>query len=115
MTVHNFPLNIVYYRNIQLANVRSRISIRFGFNPVVYGIRCRVTSMIYISSTFEPRYRLPRHLEYGDKSNKNLQEAISKYGLEYFNLYIFEVLQINPLDSNKVNAIRLRALEQKGH
>jgi len=68
--------------------------------------------MFYIGSSFEPKYRLSRHLESGNKSNDNLQEAINKYGLEYFNLYIFEVLKVNPKDSKKIRTLRLRALEQ---
>lgn len=110
--MYNFPTHIAYYKDLHLDRIRSLIYFGLKPKPIVYGIRCRVTNMIYIGSTLHPYKRLFSHLETGNGSNIPLQKAITKYGLKYFNLYIFEILTVNTDESYAESIIRLRNLEQ---
>ena len=68
--------------------------------------------MIYIGSTSNHKDRFYSHLETGKGSNLALQESIKKYGLKYFNLYVFEELSFIAGESKAGSQIRLRNLEQ---
>lgn len=49
---------------------------------IVYGIMHNITHKIYIGSTGDPSKRLHAHLKGGTSSNKHMQRAIEKYGLQ---------------------------------
>jgi hypothetical protein len=50
---------------------------------IVYGIYNTITHKIYVGSTIRPVVRFYEHLISGINSNLYLQNAITKYGLQY--------------------------------
>jgi group I intron endonuclease len=60
--------------------------------PIIYAIRNRITGMMYIGSSFIPSARFHQHLISKTNSNFELQQSISKYGLDNFTVYILEVV-----------------------
>lgn len=107
------PIHLSYYRDIHLPLVLKGLIYRYKRLPIVYGIRCRATNMIYIGSTFDSWSRFLAHLNSGKASNLGLQESIAKYGLEWFTVYIFEVVNIEPTDDKLMRNAKLRKVEQK--
>lgn len=57
----------------------------------IYGISNIKTNDLYIGSAINLEKRIKEHLK-GKKSNILLQRAISKYGIENFNIIIYEIL-----------------------
>jgi len=51
---------------------------------------------MYIGSSINLAERLIDHLAYGD-TNQNLQNAIAKYGLEYFEFCVLELCDVEVL------------------
>jgi hypothetical protein len=49
---------------------------------VIYAIIIRINNKLYIGSTSDPFDRFYRHLVTGRRSNRHLQRAIAKYGLQ---------------------------------
>ena len=88
------PGYICYYLNVHLLSVVNKIRYRFKGLTVIYAIRCRVTGMMYIGSTFSPSLRFHQHLMTGSSSNINLQTAIARYGQSKFVVYILEVVEM---------------------
>ena len=86
------PLYAYYYSKLHIAYVVNKIRYHFAGKAIIYGLRCRVTNMYYIGSTFDPRERIRAHLITGHSSNLALQDAISIHGIDKFNMYIFEVV-----------------------
>jgi len=109
----NFPVHLAYYRNLHLKSTISSIKFRFRGQSIIYGIRCRMTNMIYIGSTSQSLVRFNRHLETGRYSNPSLQNDISKYGLESFTAYIFESLKIDDTMNKSQVTSFIRESEQK--
>lgn len=107
------PAHIAYYRNVHLPLIVSKLCYRFKGQPIIYGIRCRATDKIYIGSTFVPSDRFYKHLVKGDRSNIALQEAIVKHGLEWFTVYVFEVVKFPSELGYLGKKLYLRDLEQQ--
>jgi len=80
--------------------------------PIVYGIRCTVTNMVYIGSTFTPQERFYAHLRSGFSSNLGLQLAIKQYGLQKFTVLIFNIVSFPPNADYGLRAKILRQQEQ---
>jgi hypothetical protein len=81
-----------YYMNLHLSQVVDNLRFRFKSKPIVYGIRCRETGMMYIGSSFAPENRFHNHLVTGNHSNAALQADIQKYGLKSLTVHIFELV-----------------------
>ena len=113
MDIQNFPTHIAYYKNLHLLSSFNGLIHRFRGQSIVYGIRCRITNMIYIGSTTNPIKRFNKHLVTGEKSNDRLQNAINKHGLEWFTVYVFESFKFDPKQSRDQRVLDLRKVEQK--
>ena len=68
--------------------------------------------MIYIGSTFNSIVRINQHLVLNSFSNASLQSDIAKYGLEYFNLYVFEEVDVPAYLPYNKKAAHLHKVEQ---
>jgi len=55
----------------------------------IYCIKCTVTGAMYIGSSINLAVRLTEHLVYGH-TNRNLNNALAKYGLENFSFCVLE-------------------------
>lgn len=84
-----------YSINLDLPRAVDNMRYRFKDTPLVYGIRCRATGMMYIGSTFAPQDRFHSHLVSGDsqRSWPELQNDISKYGIKSITVHIFELVE----------------------
>jgi len=105
--------HMAYYRNLHHPSVVKSIRFRFKGKSIIYGIRCRATDMIYIGSTFNSLVRINQHLVLNNYSNLRLQYDISKYGLEYFNFYVFEEVNLPVNLSRNERAAHLHKIEQQ--
>jgi hypothetical protein len=106
------PEQFAYYRNLHWPKTIDNMRYRFRGKAIIYGIRCRVTNMIYIGSTFTPVDRFRQHLVTGHSSNQALQDAIAKYSLAVFNVYIFKVVVFPKGLTSKERELHLFAIEQ---
>ena len=86
-----------YFINLNLPRAVDNLRYRFRAQPLIYGIRCRLTGKMYIGSTFSPENRFYKHLIAGDRSCPELQDDILKYGLESLTVHIFEIVEF-PID-----------------
>lgn len=87
------PGHIAYYQYLHLYGVIKKLCYRFSGKPIVYGIRCVVTGMVYVGCTSSPQEGFFQHLVAPYSSNHSLQEAIGVHGLSKFVVIIFEVLE----------------------
>lgn len=90
------PPHVAYYQDLSKHHVFNSLCQRFRNVPVIYGLRCVVTGMIYVGSTMVPQDRFYQHLVTGRYSNAQLQDAINTYGLSKFTAIIFEVVDFPP-------------------
>ena len=103
-----------YFINLQLPRAIDNMRYQFRDKPIIYGIRCRVTGKMYIGSTFVPQDRFYKHLIARDplRSSPELQDDITRYGLESITVHIFEVVKF-PKDMHIANRKdHLRSIEQ---
>ena len=87
------PTHIAYYQSLDIPRVVRALCYRFKGQPIIYGIRCIATGMVYVGCTFVPQDRFYQHLITGSSSNLALQEAIAKYGLRKFTAVVFAVVE----------------------
>lgn len=85
------PNSVTYYMYFHLSRT-IKIQYRYRNDAIVYAIRCQVTNMVYVGSTFSPGRRLYQHLVSGLDSNQALQRDIHKYGIDRFTFYVLEVV-----------------------
>lgn len=109
----SLPTYTAYYMNLHLPNVITKLSYRFNKFSIVYGIRCRRTSMLYVGSTMVPKLRFHNHPVTGKPSNRALQSAIVKYGLHNFVVYVFEIVVFPKGLTSMEQKAYLRAVEQR--
>ena len=69
----------------------------------IYGLVNTITGQIYVGSSNNLGARITRHLS-GHHSNINLQQSFDRYGLNAFNLIIFEYYN-KGIKHNKINTI----------
>ena len=89
----SIPPHIAYYMHLDKPHVIKRICYRFNNQPIIYGIRCVVTGMLYVGCTFVPQERFYQHLVSGMSSNMALQQAIKQHGLNKFTVLVFEEVE----------------------
>ena len=92
-----FPPNVAYYMHLDHSRILRGLRYRFKDIPLVYGISCQVTQMIYIGSTNTPGLRFHNHLVTGENSNCNLQAAIKRYKLGKLTVHIFEIVDLSQI------------------
>lgn len=106
------PPHVRYYLNLTGDRRLRYLCYALKGKPLIYGIRCTLTNMIYIGSTLVPHDRLYQHLILGKHSNDNLQAAIDHYSLAKFSVLIFEFVTLpKGLSLNEKQAF-LRNVEQ---
>jgi group I intron endonuclease len=92
----NRKKSIIEFNNLDqtknLKAAKETLSGRVG----VYSIICNVTGAIYIGSSIDIGNRLVRHLV-DNKTNEHLQNAIKKYGLDYFTFVVVEFCDLKVL------------------
>jgi group I intron endonuclease len=106
------PAYIAYYQHLNDPRVVRALCYRFKGKSIIYGIRCKVTNMVYIGSTLVGHDRFYQHLISGKSSNTALQEAINMYGLSKFTAYVFEKVSYPVGLSYAERTDFLRKLEQ---
>ena len=115
------PKDIAYYLHLDDPQQVARLRNRFKGLGIVYGICNQVNQMIYIGSSMNPSLRFLIHLcpkevttpDTVERSNSNLQEAITKYGLGKFKVLVFEIVDL-PVDSTYMQKQELlRIAEQR--
>jgi len=92
-----FPPNVAYYMHLDNPKQVRALRYRFKNTPLIYGISCQVTQMIYIGSTTVPGLRFHNHLVSRESSNEYLQAAITRYGLGKFTVHIFELVDLSQI------------------
>jgi len=86
--------NVHYYMNLHLPRAIDNMRYSLRDIPIIYGIRCRVTGMMYIGSTSTPQDRFQKHLIAYTHSSYDLQADIEKYKLQSITVYILEKVTI---------------------
>jgi len=109
------PKDVAYYLHLNDPKVIKALRYRFQFTPLIYGITCLVNQMVYVGSTLNPSKRFHKHLTIrnSDGSNKQLQAAITQYGMHNFKLHIFELVRLPREATYEEKRALLRAVEQR--
>jgi len=109
------PKDVAYYLHLDNPDVVKSLRYRFQYTPLIYGITCMINQMIYIGSTQNPSKRFHKHLTVRDveSSNKQLQAAITQYGLHNFKVHIFEFVPLPRGASFEEKQALLRSVEQR--
>lgn len=77
----------------------------YGNNGAIYGIKCKITNKIYIGSTKHLQRRLLKHfneLYHNRHRTKKLQQDYNKYGLNAFEIIVYENTEENLLTKEKI-------------
>ena len=106
------PRFVTYYMNLHIPRTITNIQYRYQSSIIVYAIRCQVTNMVYVGSSFTPARRVHNHLITGKYSNAALQAAIAKHGLSKFTFYALEEVKIPSGLSQSDRKAHLLAAEQ---
>jgi group I intron endonuclease len=109
------PKDVAYYLHLDDPNVVKGLRYRFQYTPLIYGITCMVNQMIYIGSTQNPSKRFHKHLTIRSTStsNKDLQAAITQYGLHNFKVHIFELVRLPREATYEEKQALLRNVERR--
>ena len=90
--VNRIPNAISYHANLHQAHQVSTLQFMYTGEKIEYVIRCNIDTRLYIGSTMNPDLRFSKHLITRTRSNRDLQQAISKFGLENFTAQVFKVV-----------------------
>ena len=85
--------NAPFYMNLHLPRAIDNMRYSLRNTPIIYGIRCRVTGMMYVGSTLTPQNRFQKHLIANSHSSSDLQADMNKYGLHSITVHILEVVK----------------------
>lgn len=78
---------------------------RYGNKGAIYGIKSKITNKIYIGSTKNLQRRLLKHfneLYHNRHRTKKLQQDYNKYGLNSFEIIVYENTNDNLLNKEKI-------------
>jgi len=104
--------NVPFYMNLHLPRAINNMRYSFRNTPIIYGIRCRVTGMMYIGSTVTPQHRFQKHLIAHTHSSSDLQADMDKYGLQSITVHILEVVKFPAHLSSSLHKSYLTQVEQ---
>jgi hypothetical protein len=107
------PPHVAFYLHLDHWRTINNLIRRFKDKPIVYGLLCVETGMIYIGSSFVGHDRLHQHLVTGNSSNPALQAAIAQHGLAKFKAYIFVEVKFPPAMSYADRKAYLTSIEQE--
>ena len=86
------PQNIMFFTQLQSPRTIKNLQYRFRNDAIVYAFRCQVNNLVYVGSTLTPGRRFHNHLVTGKFSNPALQADITKFGVDKFTAYVFEIV-----------------------
>jgi len=89
----NLPL-VIEFKDLHITNNFKQAKAALKNRMGIYCIICLITGKAYVGSSKNLAERLNDHIIEG-KSNKPLQNAITKHGLEHFIFYVVELVELD--------------------
>jgi len=90
------------YKAIEVMTISNFILNKSKFKlPGIYGIYCIAEGKFYIGQALNIGHRVTSHLQ-NRSSSAPLQQAFKKYGLEKFQIIVFNTLTFKALSNNKI-------------